>query len=210
MSKHIKRPQDEDQRARRWPGLAARVGAAGVGLAAAGALVIQGSNAAFTDTTDNNANAVSAGTVNLDDDDANTKLFDLTGLNGGQTFTRCINVTYTGSLTSDVKLYGSVGGTGLAAGINTTVDVGTGAAGGATFGCGGFTEGDAGAEFSGTLAGFGTSHSNFSNGVGEYDNATNPTTKSYRISLTVTNDNSYQGKNASVSFTWEAQGEDVP
>jgi predicted ribosomally synthesized peptide with SipW-like signal peptide len=210
MNKQIESPADYVPMTRRWPGTVARLAAAGVGVAAAGALVIQGSNAAFTATTDNNGNSVSAGTVVLDDDDANTKLFDLTGLNGGQTFTRCINVTYKGSLTSDVKLYGSVGGTGLAAGINTTVDVGTGAAGGATFGCGGFTQDDAGAEFNGTLAGFGTSHSNFANGLGEYDNATNPTTKSYKVSVTLTNDNSYQGKNATVSFTWEAQGEDVP
>jgi hypothetical protein len=210
MSKQIERPADYVPVTRRWPGMAARLAAAGVGLAAAGALVIQGSNAAFTATTDNNGNAVSAGTVVLDDDDANTKLFDLTGLNGGQTFTRCINVTYTGSLTSDVKLYGSVGGTGLADGITTTIDVGTGATGGGAFNCANFTQGDAGAEFNGTLAAFGTTHTNFANGVGEYDNATNSTTKSYRISVTLSNDNSYQGKNATASFTWEAQGEDAP
>ena len=210
MSKHIKMPEDGGQTARRWPGVAARLTAAGVGLAAAGALVIQGSNAAFTATTDNNGNSVAAGTVVLEDDDSNTKLFDVTGLNGGQTLTRCINVAYKGSLTSDVKLYGAVGGTGLAPGLTTTVDVGTGAAGGASFGCGGFTEGDVGAEFNDTLASFGTTHTNFANGLGEYDNATNPTTKSYRISVTLSNDNSYQGKNATVSFTWEAQGEDAP
>jgi hypothetical protein len=209
MSKPLKSDGDATTE-RPWAATTARLAAAGVGLAAAGVLVIQGSNAAFTANTDNNGNSVSAGTVLLEDDDANTKLFDVTGLNGGQTLTRCINVTYKGSLTSDVKLYGTVGGTGLAPGINTTVDVGTGAAGGASFGCGGFTQDDAGAEFTGTLAGFGTAHTNFSNGVGENDDATNPTTKSYRVSMTLSNDDSYQGKNATVSFTWEAQGEDVP
>jgi hypothetical protein len=208
MSKHTM--TDEARTTRPWAATTARLAAAGVGLAAAGALVIQGSNAAFTANTVNNGNTVSAGTVVLEDDDANTKLFDVTGLNGGQTLTRCINVTYKGSLTSDVKLYGTVGGTGLAPGIATTVDLGTGAAGGASFGCAGFTQDDAGAEYNGTLAGFGTTHTGFSNGLGENDNATNPATKSYRISMTLSNDNSYQGKNATVSLTWEAQGEDVP
>lgn len=203
------RPEEDSRRASRWLALVGRMGAIGLGMAVAALFVIRGSDAAFTSTTDNDDNQLTAGTVVLTDDDAGTKLFDVTGLNGGQTLTKCINVTYTGSLVSDVKLHGSVGGSGLAPGLATVIDVGTGAAGGATFGCQGFTADDAGAEFTGTLAAFGTAHGSYANGVGEYDDATDPTTKSYRIAVTVSNDNAYQGKNATVSFTWEAQAADA-
>ncbi len=182
-----------------------RVAAVLLGLAVASVFVIDGSRAAFSDTTGNQANSLASGTVVLTDDDDDTKMFNLTGLNGGQTVERCINVTYSGTLTSDVKMYGAVTGSGLAPGLATTVDVGTGATGGTGFSCTGFTGGTN--VFTGTLAAFGSSHDSYGNGVTGFANATNSTTKSYKIAVTVSNDGSYQGKTASVDFTWEAQGQ---
>lgn len=184
-----------------------RVAAVLVGLAVAGLLVIDGSSAAFSDQTHNDKNSVATGTVELTDDDANTAMFDVSGLNGGQSVERCINVTYSGSLKSDVKLYGAVAGSGLAPGLTTKIEVGTGAKTGPNFGCAGFTGGSS--LFNGTLAAFGSSHGGYANGLGGFTNASDPTTKSYKITMTVSNDNAYQGKSATVDFTWEAQGKDA-
>lgn len=193
-------------------GLRAHVmrGAAVVGgLCAAGVLVLQGSNAAFTASTANNGNSVASGTVVLADDDSNTAMFNVAGLNGGQVVERCIKVTYSGTLTADVKLFGTVGGTGLAPGLTATIKVGTGttSTGGASFSCTGFSDGVQ--IFDGSLTAFGTSHSSYVNGLGGFANATATTTKAYKIELTVSNDNTYQGKTATAAFTWEAQGKNA-
>jgi predicted ribosomally synthesized peptide with SipW-like signal peptide len=52
-----------------------------IGVAVAGVLVIDGSRAAFTDTTKNEGNTLDAGTVQLSDDSAGQKLFDVGDLN---------------------------------------------------------------------------------------------------------------------------------
>lgn len=192
-----------------------RLGAASLGLAAAGALIIQGSEAAFTASTDNNGNAVSSGTVVLTDD-STTAMFNVGGLNGGQTVTRCINVTYAGSLSADIRLHAGVVDSAtsdlvssvkgeLAPGLATTIEVGTGAAGGASFGCSGFTSGVT--KFSGdSLFAFGKNHHTYATGLSGFDNAAKDSTKSYRVTMVVSNDSTYQGVKASVDLTWEAQG----
>lgn len=191
----------------------ARMGASLVGLGAASLLVVQGSQAAFTDTTDNNGNSLASGSVILNDDDGGaTAMFNVSGLNGGQTITRCINVAYTGSLTADIKMYtsqpGGVGGTGLAPGLDLDIEVGTGATGGTSFSCANFTPGSqVFGTTPATLANFASSHTNYTNGVGGWNSATNPSSRSYRVTMTVSNDDTYQNKTATVGFTWEAQGQ---
>lgn len=184
-----------------------RLGAGALGIAAVGVLLVQGSSAAFTASTDSQGNVVESGTVVLTNDGAGTAMFNVGNLNGGQTVTRCINVAYDGSLTSDIKLHGVTSGE-LAGGLATTVEVGSGAAGGASFGCTGFVAGGA-ALFSGSLADFGTSHGSYATGIGGFANATEGASKSYKITMTVSNAAQYQGKGAGVDFTWEAQGKDV-
>jgi hypothetical protein len=170
-------------------------------------MMIDGSRAAFNAQTDNKTNLIASGNVVLSDDDSGTKMFNLSGLNGGQTVTRCLNVTYSGTLTSDIKLYGVVGGTGLAAGLTTNIEVGTGATGGTGFSCTAFTA--ASTVFGNkTLAQFGTDHGTYGTGLGGFDAATATTTKSYRITVTVANNNIYQDKTATFDLTWEAQGRD--
>ena len=184
-------------------GLLARLGAVAVGLLVMSLFVVTGSRAAFTASTANGSNNFTAGTVTLGDDDNGSVMFNLTGMKPGDTATKCVNVTYTGSLAADVKLYGTVGGTGLATYLDTTVDVGTGAAGGATTSCSGFTLGSN--LHNGTLAAFGTAYTDYSNGAGGFTGATNPSTRSYRVTVTLQDNNLAQGKTASVAFTWEAQ-----
>jgi hypothetical protein len=192
-----------DRRKRTAFGLLARLGAVGVGLLVMSLLVVTGSRAAFTASTANGSNTFTAGTVTLADDDAGSVMFNLTGMKPGDTATKCVNVTYTGSLAADVKLYGTVGGTGLATYLDTVVDVGTGATGGASTDCTGFTAPSN--LHNGTLAAFGTAHTDYSNGAAGFAGATNPSTKSYRFTVTLQDNNLAQGKTASVAFTWEAQ-----
>jgi hypothetical protein len=51
--------------------------------------------------------------VNLTDNDANSAMFNVTGMVPGQTDTGCIRVRYTGTVASNVRLYGTTTGTGL-------------------------------------------------------------------------------------------------
>ncbi len=178
-----------------------------LGLALAMVVTIGGSRAAFTARTDNDGNKFDTGTVVLTDDDAETAMFDVSGLNGGQTLVRCINVAYTGSLAADVRLHSAVGGTGLAAGLATKVDIGTGATGGKNADRAGFSIGSN--LFDSTLASLGTSHANYGTGLPGWANATNPSSRSYRITVTVSNDAAYMGKTATVDLTWEAQGKNA-
>ncbi len=166
-------------------------------------MVLRVSSAAFTATTDNTGNAWSSGSVILEDDDSGTAMFNVTNMKPGQTETRCIKVTYKGSLDASVKLYGAItGGTGLGTYLNVTIDRGTGG----SFGnCSGYAQVEA--LYTGTLAGFPTAHSSFGTGAGTWapvgggpdDDMT------YRVQVTLQDNNAAQAKTATASFTWEAQ-----
>ena len=184
-------------------GLVARLGAVAVGLLVMSLLVVTGSRAAFTANTANGSNTFTAGTVTLSDDDSGSVMFNLSDMKPGDTATKCVNVTYTGSLAADINLYGTVGGTGLATYLDTTVDIGTGATGGASTDCTGFTLGSN--LHNDTLEAFGTTHTDYASGAGGFTGATNPSTRSYRVTVTLQDNNLAQGKSASVAFTWEAQ-----
>lgn len=100
-------------RRRRGGSRGAALAAAPLALLASGALVYQASNAAFTGTTTSTA-AFAAGTVTLTNSAG--VAFNVSGLKPGDTATQCIDVTYTGSLPSTVKLYlTSFASTGAAA-----------------------------------------------------------------------------------------------
>lgn len=60
---------------------------------------------AFSATTQNAGNEISTGTVALGDNDAGSAMFQVTGAKPGDTWTKCIKITYTGSLPADVKNY---------------------------------------------------------------------------------------------------------
>ena len=163
-------------------------------------LVVTSSRAAFVDTTDNATNTFSAGDVVLDDDDAGSVLFNVANMAPGDSRTRCIAVSYTGSLTSDVHLYGTVGGSGLADYLDVDVAIGTG---GTFASCAGFTASST--LFTGTLTDFGATHTDYATGLGGMNGATDPTTRTYRITVTLQDDNAAQAKSATTGFTWEAQ-----
>ena len=60
---------------------------------------------AFSSQTDNPGSVVTAGSVTLSDNDAGSALYALTAAKPGDSQTSCINVTYTGTLNSTVKIY---------------------------------------------------------------------------------------------------------
>jgi predicted ribosomally synthesized peptide with SipW-like signal peptide len=60
-----------------------------------------GTFSAFTDTEQNIGNTFAAGTLNIADNDAQTAMFKIENVKPGDSATRCVNVTNTGSLASD-------------------------------------------------------------------------------------------------------------
>jgi hypothetical protein len=170
-----------------------------------GALVVVGSRAAFSATTANTANAWSAGTVVLTDDDTGSAMFNMTAMKPGATSTKCIAVTYSGTLTpADVRLYGTVAGSGLATYLTTTIEIGTG---GSSSTCTGFVLGSS--IYSGTLANFGTTYANWASGLANWSPAATPDSRTLRITTTLPSNvaNGAQGLTASGTFTWEAQNQ---
>lgn len=182
---------------------AAMVAAAIVtGLLASGAMIWQSSQAAFTAASSSPTNTWNAGTVILDDDDNGVAMFTATNLKPGSTGSKCLAVTYTGTLTANVKLYAtSVTGT-LMPYLDLVVEEG---AAGTYADCTAFAT--AATPYTGTLTTFASSHTNYATGVGNFNGATNPTTKVYRFTWTLkaSTPDSVQGGTATATFTWEAQ-----
>lgn len=170
--------------------------------------------AAFSGAASNSGNSFSAGSVVLADNDSGASLVTLSSAKPGNSDTGCIRVTYTGSLAATVRLYASVSG-GLAPYLNVTVTRGTDAS--PSFdSCASFTPdgtnyigAGAGVIYSGTLSAFPTT---YAGGIvdptaGSPATWTNPTSRSYRIAVSLANDPAAQALSGSASFTWEARNQ---
>jgi hypothetical protein len=79
----------------------------------------------FSATTQNAGNELSTGTVALTDNDSGSALFNIHGAQPGDSWTRCIKVTYSGSLPADVHVYLANATGPLAAYINVKLWQGT-------------------------------------------------------------------------------------
>jgi len=92
-----------------------------------GALAAVGAFSAFSSQTENPGNQITTGTVDLTDNDSSTALYNLTNAKPSDPQQRCIEVSYTGSLTSEVKMYRVPGAAlgALAANVTVTVQAGT-------------------------------------------------------------------------------------
>lgn len=179
-------------------------------LVISGLLVWQASYSAFSASTSNPTNNWTAGSVALSDDDSDTAMFTASNLKPASTATKCIVVTSTGTLASAVKLYATAYSTTNALGtyINLTVDEGAGgtfATSGPTS-CSGFTS--SANDFTGTLATFATTKTNFASGVSSWTpTGSGSESKTFRFTYTLDSatPNSAQGGTAQAGFTWEAQ-----
>ncbi len=160
-----------------------------------------GTFSAFSATTSNDNNAFATGSVSIVDNDSGSAMFNVSGAKPGS-YSSCITVTYLGTLNANVKLYGSGLGGALAPYLTLTIQQGTSSS---PFGdCSTFSS--TGTVYSGAFNGLGT---NWATG-----SATNPgagfwTTNdalTYRVTITVADNNSAQGlATSSFSLTWEAQ-----
>ena len=182
-----------------------------LGIIASAGVVWQSSYAAFSATTSNAGNTLTAGTVKLTDGASGTAVLTATGLKPGSTGSGCIKLTYGGSLAAATKLY--ILGTdlttttpgNLAPYLTLKVDEGTGvdpACSDFIFSANDYNPGNSTAFTLNTLA---TSASSFATGVGAWTPAGAGATKTYRFSWTVQDNNAAQGLNATVKLTWEAQ-----
>ncbi|RZU52770.1 hypothetical protein EV385_5593 [Krasilnikovia cinnamomea] len=172
------------------------------GIALSTGVMWQASSAAFTASTNNAANSWNAGTVALNDDDSSSAMFTASGLRPGSTAQKCIKLTYNGSLSGTVKLYSSAVSGALGPYLDLQVEEGTG---GDFSSCTGFTPAG-GPTYTGTLANFGSTKTDFTSGVGTFAPTGAGQVRTYRITYTLnaTTPDAQQGATASATFNWQA------
>jgi hypothetical protein len=175
----------------------------------AGAVAGTGAFSAFSKTTANSGNVVTAGDVTLSDNDSGTAAYDMATAKPGDSDERCVRVTFSGNLPSTVKLYrsGFTGSTGLESDVNLTIE--RSATG---------TQADC-SDFGASTAVFGTAAlstfgaTSWANGIALDDQTgdavwDNGDAVTFRITATLPGaaPDSAQGKTTGThSFTWEAQ-----
>ena len=176
-----------------------RATAVSVALLMVTILTIGESQAAFTATTDSTS-SFTTHSVTLTDDDSGSALFNITGMTAGDSVVDCITVTYAGTaLPAPVRLHATTTGT-LDTYLDTTIEIGDGG----SFGdCTGFTPDST--LFNNTLANLSTTHTNWATGLATHTAAVNPTAKTFRITVTVQNDNNAQGLTTNATITFETQ-----
>lgn len=181
-------------------------------------LVVTGSRAAFTDSTDNAANTFnSASVITLTDDDLGAKLFTVTGLTPGARVENCIEVTFAGaSANADIRMYTGAFTVGpLDPALNIEVSIGSGGnfvateLGGGEGSCASYTAGTtffpmAPLSVFETNTSYATATPAWTTG-----NVLQGTVQTYKIvvEMDATADNSFANQaSGEVTFVWEAQG----
>lgn len=173
-------------------------------------IVAAGVYSAFSSQTDNPGNEITAGTVELEDNDGGVALYDISNAKPGASQESCIEVTYEGSLDATVKLYTPSSLGTLAPYVNLKIEAGSG--GGAFPSCSGFSAGST--LYNDTLAKFSSEHGDYESGV-----TTNPPSASkwvtddsvvYRVTATLsasTPDEFQDATTGSHLLRWEAQNQ---
>jgi predicted ribosomally synthesized peptide with SipW-like signal peptide len=179
-------------------------------LATAAAVVGGATYAAFSAGTTNAGNSFEAGDVQIEDNDSGSAMFTVPSLPPGDSKTRCIRITYRGSLAAGVRLHGATSG-GLGPLLNLTVTRGDDSA--PSFAdCSGFSPDPTnyigsgpGVLYSGPLSSY---PANWASGIVD-PQATWATGEahSYRFEVTLSNDPAGQGQTADAEFSWEARNQ---
>jgi hypothetical protein len=192
------RHRDPQQR-ERAKGVITLVSALVIGLVASGATF-----SAFNAQTSNAGNTFNTGTVSIADNDSGTAMFALTGMRPGSPVSKCIQVTYTGTLAAAVKLYGATtAGTGLESYLQLTVTRGT-VSSGAFPACSGFSaDATSPVLYSGLMSAFpGT----LGTAIADPNSAwVTSETHAYQFTVDVADDNNAENKSATETFTWDAR-----
>jgi predicted ribosomally synthesized peptide with SipW-like signal peptide len=168
---------------------------------------------AFSSSTDNPGNVVTAGTVLLEDNDGGSALYVMNAAKPGESKTSCIKVTYKGSLPATVKLWtpSTIGELGPF--VNLKIEAGTQTT--STFpSCTEFTPAASPTVYEGTLSAFATEKNSYATGISTFPSGTTKweTNNSvvYRVTATLsaTAPESAQGKTTGTHILrWEAQNQ---
>jgi predicted ribosomally synthesized peptide with SipW-like signal peptide len=94
---------------------------------------------AFSSQADNPGNTVTAGTVALADNDSGTALYSMAAAKPGDAVTKCIKVSYTGTLDASVKFYSPSAIGTLGQYVNLKIEPGTQSGAPAAGDCTGYT-----------------------------------------------------------------------
>jgi hypothetical protein len=180
-------------------------------VGALGGLTTLGVFGLFTATTQNAGNEISTGTVTFSDNDSGSALYNVTAAKPGDSVSKCIKTTYTGSLPSSVHFYTTSVPGALAQYVDVTITQGTQSS--SVFpGCTGFTPDADGVIYSGTLQHFEQTYASYATGI-----QTDPPSQSgwvtgdsivYRFDATLQAGTPDTGQGASTgvhAFIWEAR-----
>jgi hypothetical protein len=166
-----------------------------------------GTRAAISATTDNPGNQFNAGTISLADNDGGSYMYQANNVQPGDSLSRCIQVTYSGTLNSTVKLFMTTPIDSLGPYVSLTIDAGTQAS--PSFpDCTGFSS--SANVYTGTLSAFQSTHATAAAGLAYSPNGASPWTNSnsvvYRVTLTLQNVARGPGQDFSGThtFTWQA------
>ena len=177
-------------------------------VGAVGSVAAWGVLAAFTATTTNSGNTITAGTVAIGQHAGATTLYSASNQGPGATTVGCVRVTYTGSLASSVKLYTSAAPSN-GDDFNLTVERGSGLSSpDNTMNCTGFTSSST--AFNGTLDTFATTYAGGVDGKAGGGAWAQNDAVDYRFTVEVVDDATPNAHSSSVStgahsFTWEAR-----
>jgi hypothetical protein len=164
-------------------------------------------------TATNPSNSFSSGTVAIGSNSSSSAVLSLSNAKPGAVSTGCIQVTYTGTLPANVKLYGTSGGTGLNQYLNLVVTRGTFSGTPSSGSCTGFTADStnyitqgAGVIYSGTVSNWPTSASTALVDPTAGSPATWSTSAShgYQFQVTLQSAAAGQGLTGSQTFAFEA------
>jgi hypothetical protein len=182
-------------------------------VGAFGSLAAMGVFGAFSATTTNAGNTITAGSVAIADNDAGAAMYSLTNAKPGESVSKCIKVTYTGSLDADVHIYTTSTIGSLGQYVDLAITPGSQAS--PTFpSCTGFTPDSGGALYTGTLANFATTRNSYANGLVDYPGTGTKWAAGesvvYQVTATLQSSAPEAAQGATTgahTFTWEARNQ---
>jgi hypothetical protein len=184
--------------------------AVALGMAISGASVWQASQAAFSAQTGVNGNTFSVGSVTITNDRSGAVIFTggTTNMAPGASDSKCVRVTYQGTLASEVRMYASAySDTGLAQYLHLTIEEGDG---GTFADCSAFTRtaylvnDQLAADVFDPLGV--PAHRDYASGLGgAWKPSSNPSYKTYRVTYSLPSSTTGgPGSGLVITLTWEA------
>ena len=178
-------------------------------VGAVGLVAGAGTFAAFSATSGNTGNTFAAGTVVLADNDAGSAMWGVTNQIPGGSVTKCIRLTYTGTLDASVKLYSASAVNSVDQYLTLTVEKGSMPGATAFPACTSFSSEST--IYSGTIQGFKNSDNSYATGVAANPGAQTKWNQNdtlvYRFTVTLQNNVGAQGLTSTTAFTWEARNQ---